>query len=574
MKLKNFLLLALVLVLSACGGDEEKACTSASSIDDPNCVEVIDNPNDRPATLLLKVEDSFFYDQNSGEWVTLTKERVGGGILGITLPIYSDFLNEELDVVTDLVLNAENQVTRPGANDVRGAENTIPYLEVDYEQGVEYIFSYVKTDLITGNTFEKEGQLIIKDGRAILPIVNKMFNNLLYSSETNAGSSSRASHSISIVAQQNGKRGSEILTVRFETLLKIPNTEFFEIVGNDARNYTLENRWNYYYDNNDGVPNQEFYFVKLKDKKPIPEQIPLDLRIVFQEPPAIEIIQETFVEIPFDLDQVKANQIVIPTRGNTFYTKTATMNSQQDFKMRIKNDLGQEVTLTNQREIIIPNLPGGTAWDLDFFIDFTQNPAYNTPSGRLLLDPLKPECYLQSGNVFDPLSINVLKNTIINAGGYYSVCHPVENKPIQIDPSKIAITPFEQTDSYFGHFNYIPEKPRTQNGNIIEQQLGNFQGIRRVIFRFEGCLRVSVREVGTSAWTVKTLSNKAQCGEAAGEGWVFFSIETQKTIFDNTAIYSGTPGLENLIQLFGTRPQRQSARYKFNGILNEPNHIH
>jgi len=570
---KTILFLVFTLFLVSCSKDDENKddCSTAASVD--SCEVIIEKPADRPATLALKVEDSFFFDQNSGEWVTLTKERIRGGILGVTLPIYSDFVNDPLDEIVPRILSAAGQVTKPGDPSVVGNENFIPYIEIDYEKGVKYIFSYIKTDLITGQVWEKEGELIIADDRAVLPIVNNMFDGLLYPSQVQAGSSSRASHSIAIVAQQNGKRGSEILTVKFETLLKIPNTEFYEILGNDSKNLSLKNRWNYYYDNKDGVPNSEFYFIKLKDKKPTPEQVPLDLKIVFQEPPTIKIIQETFVEVPFDPDQARANQIIIPTRGHTFYTQTSVLNSQQDFQMKIKM-AGQEVSLTNQREIVVPSLPGGTAWDMDMFIDFTQNPAYSSPSGRTMLDPLKPDCYLQSGNPFEPLTINVLKTSLINAGGFYSVCHPEENRPIQIEPEKMQVTPYSLTDSYFGHFMYVPEGPRAQNGNIISQQLGLFHGIKRLVLRFEGCLRVSVREPGTSAWSVKTKSNKEQCGEAAGEGWVFFSLETQKTIFDNTSDYQGVTGLENLIQLFGTRPQRQTGKFKFNGIFNEPNHLH
>ncbi len=556
-KLKYLTLLglsSLILLISGCSKDEDP-CSKASNKDKPECSNEIPDIDDRPLSLEVKFRDSYFYDQNTQTWETVKKENLDGGLFGLTVPIYSNFLNIATSAALSKISLAADQKARPNVYP-KTDYSRIPYLEVDYESGVDYIFSYTKRDLNNNIVFEKTGQLQVFQNRAILPLINETFDGQFYSSATQVGS--RFVHSIAIAAQSKNKRGTKTSNIEFETTLQIPNTDFYIEYADDVKNFTLPNRWGSYFKQNDFVPNDQFKFMTLKEIKDISEQIPLDIRVVFQEPPKLRLQQEVFFEMPLDLDALKANNKVTAQRGFAFYVQKSEFDSDRDFKMKIRMN-NQFVTLASQREFEVLNVPAGTPWNMEFFYDFSQNPLYNGLNGKPLLTPLLPACNAITNTAFSPLQEKADKTTAIANGGFISYCHPKTNNKVTIPADQIATTQLELADTFYDFFSYYPY-------DSFKKELGHFFGIRKVNFIAEGCVRVYVRQPNTSNWELKSQGSAAceQEGEnpdSSNNGWVYFYAERQITLFDYINNYDGVAGLKSLIQFFGSRPIRQTPYF-------------
>lgn len=553
-------------ILSGCTKSSDP-CSNSSNVDDPSCQKNIPNIDDRPLTLDIKFQDSYFYDQNTQSWNTITKENLNGGLFGLTVPIYSTFLNISKDAALAKISLASDQKARPSAYP-KSDYSRIPYIEVEYESGVDYIYNYVKRDLNNNIVYEKTGQMVIYQNRALLPLINAMFDNQFYSSDTQV--SSRFIHTLAIAAQSKNKRGTRTANIEFESILQIPNTDFYVEYADNVKNFTLPSRWSYYYSGTDGIPNSQFKFITLKEIKDVSEQVPLDIRVVFQEPPKLTMEQEQFFELGLDLDSLKASGKVTPQRGYAFYVQKNTLDSDRDFKMKIRMN-NQFVALSNQREFEVLNLPAGTPWDMEFFYDFTQNGLYSSGDGKGLLTPLKPACNEIQGGQFYPIQDKQEKETAIQNGAYIAICHPQANTKVTIPADQIATTPYELSDTFYDFFSYYPY-------DSYKKELGHFFGLRRVNFKAEGCVRVYVKSPSSSNWELKSQGSAAclQEGDDPGtnNGWVYFYAERQTTIFDYINNYDGVSGLKSLIQFFGSRPVRQTPYFYFNGDLNNTKHIY
>lgn len=565
MKNTLYLLPLLFLLFVAGCAEESDPCSKASNKDKPECAKNVADIDDRPLSLEIKFKDSFYYDGNSQSWQTIKKENLEGGLFGNTVFIYSNFLNIAQEAAMTRISIASDQFARPTVYP-RVEYNRIPYIEVEYEPGVDYIYSYVKKDLNNNIVYEKTGQMPVYQNRAILPLINASFDNQFYASATQIGS--RFIHSIAIAAQSKTSRGTRTQNIEFETTLQIPNTDFFIEYSDQVKDFTLMNRWSSYFKNNDFVPNDQFKFITLKELKDISEQIPLDIRVVFQEPPKLKMQQEVFFEMPLDLDALKATNKVTAQRGYAFYTQRHEFDSDRDFKMKIRMN-NQFVSLASQREFEILNLPAGTPWDIEMFYDFSQNPLF--PSGKPLLTPLRPACNEIAGTGFAPIQEKLDKETAIRNGGYISHCHPQTNNKVIIPADQIAVTNLDLTDTFYDFFSYDPF-------DSFKKEIGHFFGVRRVSFIAEGCVRVFVRQPGTFSWELKSQGN-VNCSQESenpedNNGWVYFYAERQVTIFDYINNYDGIAGLRSLIQFFGSRPVRQTPNFYFNGDTNDPRHIY
>lgn len=567
--MKNIKLITLSLIaafITSCSKSEDNPCSSAANVNQPECQKQIPDVDSRPLTLSVVFKDSYFFDQNTQSWQTIKKANLEGGITGMTIPIYSDFLNISAKAAASKVLQAKDQSERPESYSVSDYSR-IPYLELEIEDGVEYIFDYTKTDLNNQIVFQKQGSLIIQDNRAILPLVNEVFDGQFFSASNNIGS--RFTHSISIAAQSKDKRGTRTIAVVFESVLQIPNTDFFVKYAQDALNFNLRNRWNYYYAGSDGTANQNFHFMTLKEIKDVSEQVPLELKITFQEPPSVRIVQDSFFEMPFDIDEIKNTSKVNPQRGYNFYVQRQNMSGTlplpngagPDFQMKLKVD-NNDLTLTSGREAVVA-VGAGVPWNIDVFFDFRQHANYSGTSA--LITPLRPVCHQDKNEAFLPITETAAKNAAIASGGYLSICHPNENRRVIISPSEMTTTPFAISDTWFGHFSYLPY-------DIFKREIGHLYGIRSVTLRMEGCVRVEVREPGTVAWRIKSKSNSICNIPGAGDnqGWVYFFAEKQTTIFENINDYEGVPGLKSLLQSFGSRPVKETPHFYFNGSDLKP----
>lgn len=555
-KFSKLLIIIGFLAITACNDDDP--CSNAENVNNPECRRDIPDI-DIPKTLEVNFDDSKFFDQNSSTWRTISATNLTGGLMGLTVPVYSSFINIGVPEALTSISIATDQEANPG-NYTQAQFNRIPYIQLQQEDGVEYLYFYEKVDLNNNIVKELTGQFLTLNGKAYLPLINAMFGGDFYSANDVDGN--RYIHTIKIAAQANNQAGNIASTIIFESVLLLPNTDFTIQYAANVNNFSLKNRWASYFNNIDNVPNQNFNFFKLREIKDVSEQIPLDIRVVFKEPPRLKLTQEVFFEMPLDFDALKVSNTIIPQRGYSFYVQSYEFDSLNDFRMKIRmNNQVQE--LVSGQEFIVNNLPAGTPWDMDFLYDFSTSTFF--PSGSQLLTPLKPVCNEIKGTPFAPITENQQKTNSFNTGGFFAHCHPTTNAKVVLSANDVINTQLELNDTFYDFFSYVPQ-------NDTRNDLGHFLGIRRVRMTSEGCVRVFAKQAGTPTFELKSQGNSA-CG-AGEEGWVYFNAEKTFTIFDSVNDFDGVSGLKNLIQFFGSKPIRQTPFFKFNGNVNDARHIY
>jgi hypothetical protein len=542
-------------------------CSTPEDINKPECVTQIPDINTTPATLSINFKDTYFYDQNSKSWQTIQRSRLLGGTTGSTIQIYSNFLNSTLDSALAKTTIAAEQNQDPSKFSESNF-NTIPYIELVPEEGAEYLFDYVKKDLNNNVIFEKIGKVPFINGKPILPLVNTVFDNQFYPADSSVGS--RFIHSINFAAQSRTKKGSVSGNIDFETSFQIPPTDFTIGYSSQVQSFNLKKRWKTYFKDRDFVANTSFPFFTLKEIKEKPEQIPLDVKFVFQRTPTLRMEQEVFFELPLDYDTFITSGEIIPLRGSRFYSKKVLLDSVSDFKMNATIN-SRTVPLVAQKEYEYLNLPAGTPWELTFNYDFTQNVGYPASSNGLgLLTPLRPICNELAKKSFGPIKEQTERDAAIANNGFISLCHPTLNKKVTIAPN--AVSTVSLLDSWFDFFSYIPYNP-------FKKELGHLYGIKNVKFISEGCVRILTREVGTNSYIIKSkgspqCSDPASTGTNVDNGWVYFYAEKVFTIFDDLPRYESVDGLKPLIQTFSSKPTiTDYDNFWFNGYKNDVRHI-
>lgn len=564
---KKLLMCFILLLLTACSGgsdSNEDPCSSAENIDNSECTKEINNNGTDSVALNLDFKDTYFYNRLEKEWKTITKANLDGGLFGVNVPAYSSFLNLDPQEALDQVLIATDQKE----NSERYNEsdyNIIPYIEVQYQSGIKYAFNYVKKDLNGNPVASVTGELLIKNNRAILPLVNKMLGNQFYASTDPIGK--RYIHSVAISAQATNQQGSSPKIVEFESTLQTPVTDFYVDYDDNMDDFNLNNRFSYYFNGSDNIPNQNFRFFTLREDDE-PEAVTVDVRILFKEKPVLEIEQELFFEVPFNLDKFKTTNEVEVIRGESFYVEKSSLNSTDHFRLKVIMN-NQIQNLTDGREFIVSELPAGTPWDLEFLYDFRQNESYNSSTGQPFITPYKPTCDEITNKAFNPLLSEQEKKTAKQQEGFLSLCHPTLNKKIFLSKPEIASTNLDLSDTFYSYFNYVP-------ADDLKNVVGHFNGIRKVKFKLEGCMRVYVKTPTSSNWELKSKTSNAciEDGEENSEGWIYFNAEKEFTINNDIDRFDGVPGLRSLIQSFGSKPIRKTPHFKFNGLVNDTEHLY
>jgi hypothetical protein len=573
---KNYGLLLIVLGFSIYGPGCTKAneCSSVSTVTNSDCSSQIPSVSTLPVSLNISYIDSYFFDQLSQSWMTITQGNLSGGLTGMTVPIYSNFLNldtaDALTAVAAATTQFQNQASYTATQ-----YNNIPYIELVPQVGATYLYDYVKKDLNNNVLYEKQATVPIINGRVILPLINAVFDNEFY--PTNPAAGSLFVNDITFAAQSTAQQGTEGNTVVFQTQFDIPPSGYTVNYAGDISNFTLPTRWQYYYNGTDGVANSNMHFFQLVNQKTTPEQIPLNVKFVFQTPPVLNIDETVFWELPFDYQTFENTQTILPSRGNRFYSQLTTLTSSAStnpaFQMNIQVN-GVTVPLTGGNTIEVDDLPAGTPWNLDFFYNFNQNAKYTSTSGRAMLSPLKPICWEFTDATYNPIAEETAKATAIANGGYISICHPDADATVTIAPTDTTTT---ETDSWYDDFSYVEY-------NAFTQYLGHMYGVKSVRFYTSGCMQVYSQQEGTSAgsWTLESQGD-AQCATAGSgtssstttnNGWVYYTAEQTFTIFDNAATYQTDSALSSLLQQFSISPTITNyPYYRYNGLINEVNHI-
>lgn len=569
MKLLNsIIIVSFMLVLGACSkGKEGDPCSNAANIDDPKCQKNIGNVDNTEVNLSLKFLDSTFYSPLEKEWKEVSSGNLNGGIMGHVIPVYSSFLNLTKTEAINIIKNSKGQKDNPNSF-LEVDYSTIPFIEVEAQKGVDYIYRYKKKDLNGQDIASYTGKMEISDGRAYLPLINAMFQGQFYSINDEVGQ--RFIHELQITAQSENIQGQIPKVIEFESFLQTPITDFYIAYSNSIKDFSLRNRFDFYYSGQDNVPNQNFSLLTLKQDTD-PEVTRSDLRIMFKNRPKIVIEQEIFFENPIDLDRFKEKGEVSVVRGQNFYTKTILLNTDNFFNLKVRMN-GAIQNLTDGRIFEVANVPAGVPWDLEMIMDMTTNPLYNNTQGTPMITPYKPTCGEITGNAFAPLAAKAEKQVATQSEGFLAICHPKTNQKLFLNKSETTTTQFDLADVFYDYFNYVPE-------DNLKNITGHFNGIRRVTFKLEGCMRVYSRSSGGSG-VYELVSKKAEACLDANEqdqgltGWVYFNASKTFTINNDLERFEGVAGLKAIIQTFGTKAVRRTPHFKFNGLVDDLDHLY
>ena len=379
------------------------------------------------------------------------------------------------------------------------------------------------------------------------------------------------------MAQSPNQRASDVYTITFKASLIVPNRDFNVEYSTAMKNITLENRWNYFYNVSDSVPNTDLELATLVESSATPESISLDIKVVFKNAPKIEMAYTIFDEdmLVRENNNNSPEGTISVIRGNAFYEKTYVLNSDEHFGLKFKiND--QLIALTNSnREGELRNVPAGELWRLTFGYDLTQSITY--PSGKQLLKPLMPICNAISNQPFNPIMELTSKNSYKNLGGYLSVCHPETLKKEIITAENIGAPHVPLMDTWHWGFSYMASTDNEIHPEYSVKTAGHLYGIKAIQFRISGCMKVMTREaspapINPNVYEIKNNSNDEACSSGPGDtGWMFVDISKEISIFDNIAPYD--TDLQNLINTYRNAIPKTTLDFYFNGDTHL-NHIH
>lgn len=536
MKKVLFSLTALFLCMNLSCTKDSGLCADATTSTDSNC-KVTQDLGINDSLLQIEFQESRFFDQNSGQWVTVAKNEFEAAKVENAVPLYT---NSVTTATADAITSASSADSQFNAGS--SVKNTIPYIKLKANAGVTYLFRYRKYDMNGAIKYDKMGTATVKGDYAYIPLVNSFFDNQLYTTGTSVGTSYK--NLFTITAQSATKTGLA-KEVSIVTTATVQNTDYLLTFANDVTNFTLDKRWLLYRKApNYTAPNDNFGFVVLKDRLGTTEMTDLDVRVVFKDDLKVEMEQMLFEEMPIQLENFKTTGKVVRNRGYSFYTNTITLNSIDDFKHKLYLD---DVMLAPDSKKVYQALsfPAGKKFDISLNLDLTTASSYTAdPNSKGLQYPLKPVCQLIKGQSYIPW-VDEPARDAAKAGTpsrFQAICHLDTNGKVTIDPANNP-SGLALTDTWFNFFSYAPDQPD-------KDRLGHLFGIRHVKFKVSGCYKVQVKATGAAAWSNRTVG-ATDCGDnSSTKDWAAFSTEKTFTIFDNLSQYDSTLGLRSLLETF------------------------
>ena len=531
-------------------------CSKSEEEDDSE----IATPETVPQKLEIKFVESEYYDRSNNQWVTISTSDLENGRISNRIPLYSDFINASQSFAVNSVSFSSEQ--RDDDSFTVDQYNNIPYLKFQSNTGATYQWKFVVYDSQGIELRTDKGEMIEENGYAYIPFVNVFFDGKFFPSD-DFGIVETYTYEIQVVAQGAGYRDSEAKVIQFTVGLEIESKEFDAIVSSEMENFSLEDRFNYYFKGSDGVVNDDLDLGSLLEVNDNPEQKSLDLRVVFQETPVISIDQIVFEENMISKTGFEATDNITIIRGNEFFEKKVELNSSKDFLLKLKLN-NQDVSLVNDKEISIRNLAAGSLWEIGFAYDLNTHPNY--PSDQVLISPLRPFCNLATKTSFLPLSKIGQKSSMEQLGGYMAICHPETKNEEIILPEDMATTALEKRDTFFNFFNYLETTEFINTSEQRQIQAGGFNGIKSIEFKIEGCLKVYTRVasqlvVNPNEWEVKSVGDLV-CGETTE--WMPFSLKKTISIFDNIDQYNQVIGLQELIQKYQSTGGTSRSSFNIN----------
>ena len=559
-------LILLLLSLVSCTSKEDDNCSSSSS-----CTDNAGVPQARNVLLKIRFLDTSFYDREKDEFRVITASQFASGNLGERIPVYADFLTKTKNESLGSISISNIQMQSPDAFTVENL-NSIPYIAVQAESDVTYIYKYTKLNIDGSEADSATGQFIVGGSVAYLPLVNDMVDDK-FCTASSRGSQTNYTHKIQIAAQSANSVKSETYAVTFNSALVIANKDFESEFSEDMQNMTLKTRWNYFYDGSDGTPNPELLLGKMVEKADLSAVSSLDykdIRVLFKTKPKIEMIYTVFDENSITKDSNAPDANITIVRGYEFYEKSYSLTSDRDFGLIFKINDTSTPLINADKEAVIRNISAGVNWSLTFGYDLNQLPTY--PSGKSLLKPLRPICNSITKTSYTPIATSTMRDSVNSLGGFSSVCHPETYQSETVNAASLATFPLEQTDSWYDSFSYMSSKDISNDVHHKRVRIGHLYGIKTIKFKIEGCLKLftrdaSVSPVNPNPWSQKNNESESCSSGPGDEGWMAYSLDREISIFDNVDQYSTTVGLKELINNYNSSVPLNTVDFLFNNDI-------
>lgn len=559
--MKVFVLLLLLLTVISCSKQEEDECSSAGV-----CAENDAPSASRNVNLKIRFNDIHFYDKEVGSFRTISASEVITGNLGERIPVYADFLT--LNKTESLGMVAISSIQKDSPNSFSEEDlNPIPYLSINAEEGVTYIYQYKKMNTVGQEVASATGEFLLSGTTAYLPFINEMFDDRFFSA-TAGGSQTNYTHKIQIAAQSANSIQSETYTVSFSSSLIVPNKDFEPEYSPAMQAINLKNRWDYFYNANDGVPNTELLLGDMTENADLSSASALDfkdIRVLFKTSPKIEMVYTIFDENSIYKSSNEAAATTTIVRGYEFYEQSYALSSDRDFGLVFKIN-GIDTNITS-KEGVLRDVSAGVNWSLTFGYDLTQAGTY--PGGKQLLKPLRPICNTITNTPYTPIATSSWKKAIEDLNGFAAICHPETYKSENSSAGDLATFPLDQEDSFYDFFSYMSTKTISSDNEHKRVRLGHLYGIKSIQFRIEGCLKLytrdaSVAPINPNPWIQKNNESES-CSSGPGDvGWMAYSLNKEISIFDDVDQYSTTPGLKELINNYNNSVPLNSVNFYFN----------
>lgn len=539
----------LVSALTACTADDDK-CSGVSSFDPVCGGEKID-----PNILNINYVGSKFFDENSNEWSEIKKTDLEEVILYKDIQIYPPVATAALDTTL-----ANIKLTEDGAP-TDDQKNKAFYVKLEAKDGVTYLCSYKKSKAgivvaTTDCTFSKMGNY------AYLPLINAKFNGKVYDSSDRLGDV--FVNEISIVAQYSSSRSSQ-KTIKFNSIISASNAAYTVAMSETMLDFSLENRWNKYHKKvgSNYVANENLDIFKFSDKKGAVSNPNIDLRVLFKESPKVTIEQEIFMEVPIDMNKYISSKEISPLRGFEFRQSVISVTSQTDFSHKVT--VGGYDLVQSGLEYKRESFPSGVSLDVRVLGNMAQNPLYTNPNSTAMLQPLKPNCYLERNLAFEPMKEDADKLANTNLGKFHATCQIDQNKTVIVDDPMSSSNTVLLKDSWYNTLDYIPYRA---NKNAI----GSSYGVKKVTFKVQACFKVQTRSDNDNSefsWANVT-SGGSNCGDSsAGSDWVYVNYSKAYSLTNDLEKFANDPELKNLLDKLRVAYPVNDSAIKFNGeVLN------
>ena len=561
---KTLIVSTITLVfLNGCSTETgEETC-----VDSNTCVSN-SSPDVNVGTLEVVGVVSEYYNPNTDRWVNFDISE-NDTSLGI-LPIFSDSYNLNLEQALDVVSKSSDQKLSPENYQVSDF-NTIPYFKFKNDPRFDYLVSYKKYGNLNRLLEETTFQASTIGEYSYIPIVNEQFKGKIQGTSTSDTPSTSFEHVITIVPISGSTVAqSSAKNIRFRLSPQTKLSGIKIVASQESETFNLKSRWDHYYKETDGVPNDDFDIFYLTSQDEGEQATSYDLRVVFKETPTIDLIQHTFVEEVIDLDRYRTTGEVVIQRGESFFEKISTVNSSQHFKKKIKLN-GVATDLIDGKEAIRRNLPANETFNIGVVADFNKNA--NFPINNNLLFPLRPVCSILNSTVFYPVAEKKAMENFRNGGGKGFYCHPDQHIKLLVTPDQVDTSPFANDPyQWFDFFFVRQNSPARTEGNIRRVDAGSFYGIGKLEISFNACIKIYTREaidseVNPVEWQ-KISNEDSECADGTGDGWALINYSISDDIFNYRSSMTGRSDIVNLIENYTTKTKKESPHWYFNGNVD------